>query len=347
MNKEIEKHLQNLLELRADKGLFLASAQDVDTGYDKAWLRDNFYVSLGLEETERWKEVEGIWESILEILKKHQDKINWAIENKPHESWQYIHARYHPKTFEEFWEEWGNKQNDAVGAVLFKICDLELKGQKIIQNEKDKKILQRLIDYLSSIQYWHDPDSGVWEEAQEIHASSIGACLAGLKKASRLDYLTVHPDMVERGQEALEKILPRESESHFCDQAQLSLIWPFGVVKKDEENKILDRVEYYYERKRGIIRYKNDKYYNKNQDGYSQEAEWTMGLCWLSIIHSNRGELDKAEAYLKKAKEASTQNDKLPELYYSNSDKPNENNPLGWSESLYIVALNKLKKASL
>jgi hypothetical protein len=35
-------------------------------------------------------------------------------------------------------------------------------------------------------------------------------------------------------------------------------------------------------------------------------------------------------------------NGNLPELYYSKTDIPNENNPLGWSQSLYIIAKEKL-----
>jgi len=34
-----------------------------------------------------------------------------------------------------------------------------------------------------------------------------------------------------------------------------------------------------------------------------------------------------------------TKKNEIPELYYSNTDKPNENTPLGWSESLFITAL--------
>jgi hypothetical protein len=56
--------------------------------------------------------------ALLSVFLKHKDKINWAIANKPHETWQYIHARFHPETFEEYWEEWGNSQNDAVAEVL-------------------------------------------------------------------------------------------------------------------------------------------------------------------------------------------------------------------------------------
>jgi hypothetical protein len=32
----------------------------------------------------------------------------------------------------------------------------------------------------------------------------------------------------------------------------------------------------------------------------------------------------------------------VPELYFSNSDEPNENRPLGWAESLFIVALHNV-----
>jgi hypothetical protein len=32
----------------------------------------------------------------------------------------------------------------------------------------------------------------------------------------------------------------------------------------------------------------------------------------------------------------------IPELFFSNTDKPNDNTPLGWSESLFIVALDAM-----
>ena len=34
----------------------------------------------------------------------------------------------------------------------------------------------------------------------------------------------------------------------------------------------------------------------------------------------------------------------LPELYFSNSPEYNENTPLGWSESLFIVALYEMDR---
>ncbi len=345
-NKEeiINTHLSNIRALQSPKGLFLASAQDVTTGYDKAWLRDNFYTALAFEQVEDWKTVRQVWKLIIDIFIKHEDKISWATSNRPHESWQYIHARYHPETFDEYWEEWGNKQNDAIGAVLFKLGDLEEQGIKIIETEKEWSVVQKLINYLNTIEYWHDPDNGMWEEHEEIHASSIGACVAGLKKISQSKEVTIPEGIIEKGELALKKLLPRESETKFVDLALLSLIYPYNVVDKKMTLKIVENVEYHLERRRGVVRYKNDRYYNKNKDGYSEEAEWTMGFPWLSIIYSELGDLRRAEDYLGKSGLILTPEQKIPELYYSNTDRPNENLPLGWAESLYIVAFLKLEK---
>ena len=341
----INTHLSNIKALQSPKGLFLPSPQDMSDGYDKAWLRDNFYTTLAFEYADDWETVLRVWKSILNIFLKHEDKISWAADVRPHESWQYIYARYYSETFDEYWEEWGNKQNDAVGAMLFKLGDLEERGVSIIETEDERRIVQRLVDYLSSIEYWHDPDNGMWGEYEEVHASSIGACVAGLKKISQLQNITIPEGVIEKGENALQKFLPRESETKFVDLALLSFIYPYEVVDKEMTLKIIENVEYHLERRRGVIRHKNDRYYNKNKDGYSEEAEWTMGFPWLSIIYTGLGDLRRAHDYLGKSGLVLTPEQKIPELYYSNSDRPNKNIPLGWAESLYIIAFLKLETA--
>lgn len=97
-------------------------------------------------------------------------------------------------------------------------------------------------------------------------------------------------------------------------------------------------------KKKGVIRYKGDHYYNKNLDNYSEEAEWTFGLSWLVIIYSKLGMWKKANDFMNRAISTITDKGEIPELYYSNTDNPNENCPLGWSESLFVVALHDLNK---
>lgn len=340
---EIVAHLEQVRRLQKPSGVFTASAHDVATGYDKAWLRDIYFMTLGFLETGEIEVVQKAARALLDVFVKHEAKINWAIEHRPHETWQRIHARFHPETFEEYWEEWGNSQNDAVGEVLNIIVELELRGASIVSNDSDKAVVQKIIDYLVALEYWQDPDNGIWEENMEVHASSVGSCVAALRKAQEISWLSVPEAAIHFGEQTLRQLLPRESVNKFADLALLSLIYPFAVTTEDETLEILRNVEYHLTRDKGVIRYKLDRYYNQNEDGYSEEAEWCFGLAWLAIIYAERGEKEKAYYYLRRAKLTVTPAGQIPELYYSHTDIPNDNTPLGWAESMYVVALQKMK----
>ncbi len=338
-DKLIARHVKILEDLQKPSGLFLAAKEGVSTGYDKSWLRDNFYETIAFEVIGDWNTVEKTYRAILAIFIKYEEKIDWAIEHKPSYSYQYIHARFNPDTFDEFWEEWGNKQNDAVGCILFRIGELEYHQKRsIIKTREQERIVNKLVKYLENLEYWQDRDSGIWEEGEELHASSIGACVAGLKSISRVPSIAVPKWLIVKGERALRAILPRESERKFVDLALLSLIWPYDVVNETEREQIIENVEYHLLRERGVIRYKGDHYFNKNEDGYSEEAEWTFGLAWLAIIYEKLGKKQQAKELLQQLIEVDTP-EGMPELYFSNSPQYNANTPLGWSESLFIVAL--------
>ena len=341
----IRWHLDQVRKLRTPTGLFTASAHDVATGYNKAWLRDIYFMTLGFKYTGEMDVVKDTAKALLKILSKHQEKIVWAVNNKPFATWQYIHARYNPETFEEYWEEWGNKQHDAVGEVLYLIADCENSGHIVVETEEERSLVQLLINYLNSIEYWHDADSGIWEENHEVRASSIGSVVNALKHASKLSYITIPFGMIEKGESALRALLPRETTTRFCDLALLTLIFPFNVTTEEETTIILSNVEYFLTRDMGVIRYRNDRYYNKNKlDGYSEEAEWSMGLSWLAIIYGKMGNVEKATYYLKRANKTVDPQGRIPELWYSHTTQANENNPLGWAESMYVVALVVVKE---
>lgn len=340
---EIKAHLDMLRTLQKPNGVFTASAHDVETGYDKAWLRDIYFMTLSFLELGQIDVVQKSAKALLSLFEKHKDKINWAIEHRPHYAWQYIHARFHPETFEEYWEEWGNSQNDAVGEVLNLLVTLEQLGATVVETESEREVVQMIVDYLVRLEYWKDEDNGIWEENMELHASSIGSVVAALKKAKDIEWLRVPEPAIAHGERALRKLLPRESESKFCDLALLSLIYPFAVTSESEEETILRNVEYHLTKDKGVIRYKLDRYYNQNDDGYSEEAEWCFGLAWLAIIYAERGDKEKAYYFLRRAKGTVTADGKVPELYYSHTSNPNENTPLGWSESMYVIALKKVK----
>jgi phosphorylase kinase alpha/beta subunit len=186
------------------------------------------------------------------------------------------------------------------------------------------------VDYLGAIEYWHDPDNGMWENHEEVHASSIGACLAGLLAVDHIVYVPLY--LIAHGEHALRNILPRESITKHTDLALLSLIWPYQIVTPQEREQILKNIEAELVREKGVIRYFEDDYYSNGK-----EAEWTMGFPWLALIYKKLGELNKYYFYLNKAKNAMTAKGELPELYYGGTSMHNENTPLSWAMSLMMV----------
>ncbi len=334
----IRQSLILLEQLQHENGLFSASKKNVKTGYNNAWIRDTIYIALGFERPALENAISS-YRALLDIMLKHENKIDWMIKQPlPKERWRYIHARYDPETMNEIWDDWGNKQNDTVGALLFKIGDLENKGIKVLRDENDFRIIKKLVDYLKAIEYWHDADNGMWEENEEIHSSSVGACVAGLRKISRI--VDVDAKLIKLGEDALNGLLPRESKTKDVDLALLSLIYPYDVANEEQKKQILENVEKLLLRKRGVARYLGDKYYSKNG-----EAEWTMGLPWLAIIYRQMGNLGKYEYYMKITREAMNKQGELPELYFAESEEHNENCPLGWAQSLYLVASETSEEA--
>ncbi len=321
----------SLNNLQHPTGLFSAAAKDVTTGYNKAWIRDNIYTALGLEKIDLEK-ARKIYHALFDIFKKHAYKIDYAIQQKPTHAYQYIHARYHPETLDEYWEPWGNKQNDAIGLFLFAIGDVLDKNQPVLRDDQDKRIVEKLIAYLASIEYWHDADNGIWEEYEEIHASSIGACVAGLKKIS--NHFPVDISLIQKGELTLNALLPHESATKAVDLALLSLIWPLNIVTKEQAHLILQNVETHLVREKGVIRYLGDQYYSR--DGI--EPEWTLGLPWLALIYKQLGNAEKYHFYLQKTLSAMNTKKELPELYYPNSTEHNTNSPLAWAHSLHLIA---------
>ncbi|MEM4336853.1 MAG: glycoside hydrolase family 15 protein [Candidatus Woesearchaeota archaeon] len=340
-NKIILKSLDILKSLRYQNGLFSASKKDVNTGYNMAWIRDNIYSCIGLENFDRELVIQT-YRTMLDIFLKHEKKLDNAIANPPKNKMDYLHPRYHPLTLEELEEEWGNKQNDMVGSFLFKISELTQRGFCIIRDENDIRIIQKLVRYLDAINYYRDCDNGMWEENEEVHSSSVGACVAGLKKVKETEFrinkyktkIFVPEELIQKGIDTLEVLLPRESVTKKVDMALLSLIWPYNITTKKQAEQILENVEKYLVRDKGVIRYVGDKYYYNNG-----EAEWTMGFPWLAIAYKKTGNIRKYKEYLAKSLNCQNKIMEMPELYFARSEKHNQNSPLAWAQSLLITAI--------
>lgn len=340
-DKNVKESYDILDQLRLEHGLYLASPSE---HYSYVWIRDSVYMSLPYL-NKSCNTYEKAFYRMLDLFKQYEWKIDLAIEKKPYFEWEYIHARYDSTNVMEINEEWGHIQNDMIGAFLFGIGTGLHHNKRMLRDLKDIEIIQKLVDYLESIEYWQCTDNGMWEENREVHLSSVGACVAGLQKVRSV--VDVSPELIEKGTQTLFQLFPKESAEKTADLAQLSLVYPYNLFGLMGET-LVTHIEKSLLKERGVIRYVGDSYFSTlekkygrhhhKQFYYGTEAEWTFGLPWLALCHLQFGNVEKAKYYLDRTEQVMLEKSALPELYFSKSDEYNHNSPLGWSNAMYILA---------
>jgi phosphorylase kinase alpha/beta subunit len=316
--------------------------------YSYVWLRDTFYEVLPYA-NKACDTYEKTYWRILDLFKEYEAKITHHTIHKPIHQHEYIHARYSAGDVREIHhQEWGHSQNDAVGAILWGIAEGVKNGKRILRDEHDYRILQKLVAYVTTLEYWNDEDSGMWEEYRERRSSSIGAVYAGLKALQDLCIVDVPQWVIDKGREALFELFPHETSTRKWDLAQLSLIYPYQVFDHEMSKMLLDGIVKNLLRHRGVIRYVGDSYYStlekehgrgRSREFYAgEEAEWCFGFGFLALGYYHIGDLFVARHFVKRLESVMLEDGSVPELYYSKTDKYNGNTPLGWANSLYIIA---------
>jgi GH15 family glucan-1,4-alpha-glucosidase len=329
---KMDEAIKVLDRMRLSNGAYTASlSQD----YSFVWVRDVVYTVLPFlqKQSERY---EKAYHALFDLFKSYEWKIDIHREKKPKYLFEYIHSRY-STDLKEMHTEWGHAQNDAIGAFLWGVGEGFRHGQKVIRDEKDLLIVQKLVDYLDCLQYWEAEDNGMWEENMELHASSIGACVAGLHAVKMLVH--VKDETIKKGEETLRFLLPRESDTKETDLALLSLVYPYRILDRKTALKVVENVSSRLERTYGVIRYENDQYYNQGS-----EAEWCFGLPWLGLCYLELGMVNQAAEYIEKTWRVIPDNWEVPELYIGGRNEPNGNTPLAWSVALSYLFLERINQ---
>lgn len=352
--------LAELESLRQPNGAFIAAPTE---DYRAVWLRDTLYASFTYYYLEQYEKLQQGIRIVFDIFHKHRNRIQKRLNSPVDIPDGVLHAKYHPDSLEEITPYWGHKQWDALGLFLHIVADLDFKNIPVMRNEEDKELLQDIVNYLRSVEYWSNPDFGMWEECEIRHASSIGAVVGGLAYIKRRRLAIVAEPLIEIGEKALRNILPYEAKdkcskphhNHDCDAAQLSLIWPFNVVSHEEADQILRRVlnghipetamrnggDHRLLQAHGLNRYWGDDYYRSTEGKYSGiSAEWPMFKFWVSIIYSQRHEYETAFLWFKEGCKEIIDNKKIPEAYQNG--RPNDHTPLAWAHAIALIAFQKL-----
>ncbi len=209
----------------------------------------------------------------------------------------------------------------------------------------------------------------------ELNASSVGMAKAAMEAMNGLNLFgirggqdsVVHvlPDEIARCRATLESLLPRESSSKEVDAALLSVIgFPAFAIEDAElvdrtRTKIVDLLQGRY----GCKRFLRDGHQTVIEDNsrlhYEPfelkqfehiESEWPLFFTYLALDAIFRSDRTQAQTYLDQLNKLTVKG-LLPELYYVPEDAidaekadpssqtrlPNENIPLVWAQSLYLL----------
>jgi phosphorylase kinase alpha/beta subunit len=179
----------------------------------------------------------------------------------------------------------------------------------------------------------------------------------------------VLPDEIARSRITLESLLPRESSSKEVDAALLSVIgFPAFAVENGElcdrtRSDIINKLQGNY----GCKRFLRDGHQTVLEDTHRLhyepwelkqfehiECEWPLFFTYLLLDSVFRGDRDQVQEYQDRLEQVLVERDGLkllPELYYvpkalieaeraepySQERLPNENVPLVWAQSLYLL----------
>lgn len=296
-----------------ENGLFPAAAVNAETeytGYANVWVRDNIHVAhahwvLG-ETTVAAKTLV----TLMDYFKTAQRRFNAVIENPSlaDDPMNRPHIRFNGASLQEIDQKWSHAQNDALGYFLWLYCRLVLDDQ-IEPSAEDLVQLSLFPSYFQAVRYWQDADSGHWEEARKVEASSIGPVVAGLRALSQamqhcdlgqhaLDASTLE-NLIQQGEAALHEILPAESlhpleNQRRYDSALLFLVYPLKVVSSEMADQIVDDVVNNLQGDYGIKRYLNDSFWAPDYRTKASQEDMTDDVsddsAWRDALLSPGGE---------------------------------------------------------
>ncbi len=283
----LEAH-QTLTIPQMENGLFAASGAsggEADlTGYQNTWVRDTMMIAESHRVTGQPEQSALAVRALLDFYSRHRHRFTDIIEGRtdPSEPMNRPHIRFDGFRLQELPEKWAHAQNDALGYFLRQAAQLAKDGHLEL-SPSDRELLALFPRYFMAIRYWQDADSGHWEEARKVEASSIGAVLAGLHAYKQwidiwgaeayasggapADTREVEA-LIREGESALASLLPWESRGNEdarldrdADGALIFLTYPSEAIPLAEWPGLLERVADRLAGDYGIKRYRGDSYW--------------------------------------------------------------------------------------
>jgi hypothetical protein len=249
------------------------------TGYQNVWVRDNVHIGFAHYTWGDKAVAIRIVRALLEHFALQTGRFKEIIQGHANKTdpQQRPHIRFDGTTLQDLPEKWPHDQNDALGYFLWLTC-LLVKNNDLELTEAEWQTVALFPPYFKAIEYWLDKDSGHWEEAGKIQASSIGTVVAGLQQLKQLvddgcaplavsSQAPLIDSIFEEGILALNQTLPWEcrlgdmNQLRRYDSALLFLIYPLGFIEGMLAGQIVDDVKHALLGMHGIRRYIGDSFW--------------------------------------------------------------------------------------
>ena len=291
--------LGTLTFARLESGLFAASPSDApQSGYHNAWVRDNVHVAYAHVARGELAVAVGVAQTLLVYFHRHRRRLQDIVVGiaDPADPARRPHIRFDGQTLQELPEEkWPHAQNDALGYFVW-LVSLLARQRALRLSPEEAQTMLLFVRYFQAIRFWQDADSGHWEETRKVSASSIGTVVAGLRELAALLHdagadsalasvrargLPVIEELLARGEEALDAILPAECISpdpklrRAHDAALVFLAYPLRAVGDTMARTLLGDVERHLTGDIGVRRYAGDSYWAPDYDLKVPAAERT------------------------------------------------------------------------
>ncbi len=396
----IDAQVQAILLSRQDArtGLLPAStAVTVHGDYTHAWVRDNVYSilavwALGLayrrvHDDARAALLEAAATRLMRGLLGAMMKQAHKVERFKHTQnpLDALHAKFDTARGEPVVgdAEWGHLQIDATAIFVLQLAQMSASGLRIVVSADEAALVQNLVWYLAKA--WRTPDFGIWERGHkrnegvaELNASSLGMAKAALEAIDGFEPLPgvappvlVIADDIASARDALEALMPRESESKETDAALLAIVgYPAFAVDDAElaartRATVLEKLQGRY----GCKRFLRDGHQTVLEDPHrlhyergelmqfeNIESEWPLFFTYLLVNEALLGEVGDPRPWREKLEglmQVREGQRLLPELYFVPADaveaeranphsqarEANVNVPLVWAQSLFIVGV--------
>jgi isomaltose glucohydrolase len=319
--------------------------------YHYSWFRDGAFIAQAMDDRGEVASARAFHAWVVRTLLTHAPTVVLEPGTPPAPA-ALLHTRYEVDGTPSD-EAWPNFQLDGFGTWLW-AYDVHVRRTGQALDDDGRQAVRLVADYLLAL--WSQPNFDCWEEhAERVHASTLGAIVAGLRGAARL----LDDASFAGAAEAVRTYLLGHGQrnGHFTkhvgeDGVDANLLWlavPYGVLPADHplmvatvaavRRDLLDPAG-------GVHRYALDTYYGG--------GSWPLLTAALGRHHLAVGERAEARRLLAWIEAQATEEGHLPEqvaTFVNFPDRIEEWNqrwgpsacPLLWSHAAYLSLLTALE----